>query len=72
MAKGVGKQALEKLEGEAKKIGIKKLLVDISSENIQSINFHKKNGFVECGRFHNMGKKKGKYFDVVWMEKNLL
>lgn len=72
VAKGIGKQALEKLEIEAKKIGVKKLLVDISSENIQSINFHKKNGFVECGWFHNVGKKKGKYFDVVWMEKNLL
>ena len=71
VGKGIGKKALEKLEEEAKKIGIKTLLADISSENIQSINFHKKNGFIECGRFHNVGKKHGKNFDVVWMEKAL-
>jgi L-amino acid N-acyltransferase YncA len=71
VGKGIGKEALKKLEGEAKKIGINKLLADISSENIQSINFHKKNGFTECGRFQKIGKKKGRYFDVVWMEKTL-
>lgn len=71
VGKGIGKKALEKLEEEAKLIGITQLLVDISSENKQSINFHKKNGFKECGRFHKVGKKKGKNFDVVWMEKPL-
>jgi len=71
IGKGIGKEALNKLEQEAKKIGIRRLLADISSENIQSIHFHKKNGFIECGRFHNIGKKKGKNFDVVWMEKTL-
>ena len=71
VGKGTGKIALKKLEEEAKKIGINKLLADISSENLKSINFHKKNGFKECGRFHNVGKKKGKNFDIVWMEKTL-
>jgi len=72
VGKGIGGKALEKLEGEAKKIGIKTLLADISSENMQSIAFHKKNGFTECGRFHHIGKKKGKNFDVVWMQKILV
>jgi phosphinothricin acetyltransferase len=71
VGKGIGRQALQKLEDEAKKIGIKTILADISSENIQSIQFHRKNGFQECGRFHNVGKKKGKQFDVIWMEKTL-
>jgi L-amino acid N-acyltransferase YncA len=71
LGKGIGKQALERLEEEARKRGITTLLADISSENIQSINFHKKNGFQECGRFHAVGKKNGKSFDVVWMEKKL-
>ncbi len=71
VGKGIGKKTLDKLVNEAKKIGIKRLLADISSENIQSIQFHKKNGFNECGRFHCVGKKKGKYFDVIWMEKTL-
>lgn len=72
VGKGVGTKALEKLEEEARERGIRKLLADISSENLQSIQFHKKNGFTECGRFHAVGQKKGKDFDVVWMEKTLL
>jgi len=71
IGKGIGKEALNKLERKAKKIGIKKLLANISSENITSIEFHKKNGFKECGRFHSIGKKKDKHFDIVWMEKTL-
>jgi L-amino acid N-acyltransferase YncA len=69
VGKGIGSAALKKLEEEAKTIGVKTLLADISSENMQSIIFHKKKGFKECGRFHRVGQKKGKYFDVVWMQK---
>ena len=71
IGKGIGKKALNKLQEEAKKIGINKLLANISSENTTSIEFHKKNGFNECGRFHSIGKKKDKHFDIVWMEKTL-
>jgi len=71
IGKGIGKKMLSKLEQEAKKVGINKLLANISSENILSINFHKKNGFKECGRFHEIGKKREKYFDIIWMEKFL-
>jgi phosphinothricin acetyltransferase len=52
-------------------MGVKHLLANISSRNKQSIGFHLKNGFTECGRFHNIGRKKGDYFDVVWMEKEI-
>ena len=36
---------------------------------IRSINFHRKNGCIECGRFKNVGRKKGQVFDTVWMQK---
>jgi L-amino acid N-acyltransferase YncA len=71
VGKGIGSQALQKLEEEAQKMGIKILLANISSENTQSISFHLKRGFQECGRFHKIGTKKGVSFDVVWMEKSL-
>ena len=71
VGKGIGRQALQKLEEEAKKMGINKLLANISSENSYSIEFHKKNGFIECGRFHHIGRKKNRHFDVVWMEKTV-
>ena len=51
--------------------GIRHLLADISSENKESIEFHERNGFTRCGYFNNIGKKFGKPFSVVWMEKEL-
>ena len=71
LGKGIGKEVLIKMEEEAKNMGIKQLLADISSENFISIKFHRKNGFNECGRFHNVGFKFDKNFDVIWMEKIL-
>lgn len=69
--KGFGSMALQRLERDAKKMGIKVLLADISSENRDSINFHLKNGFNQCGLFRNAGFKFEKHFDIVWMEKEL-
>lgn len=40
--KGIGKLALQKLENEASKIGIRTLLASITSENTDSLKFHKK------------------------------
>jgi phosphinothricin acetyltransferase len=69
--KGIGLLALERLETEAKKKEITTILASISSENNGSIAFHKKNGFTECGRFEKIAKKRGKQFDIVWMQKFL-
>lgn len=69
--KGLGKHLLDSLEQGAAAQGIATLLASISSHNPASIAFHKKNGFVECGRFRNVGKKKGQLFDTVWMQKTI-
>lgn len=68
---GLGSLALCKLEEEARKIGIKKLLADVSTENINSINFHIKNGFIEYGRLCDIGNKLGRKFGIVYLVKNL-
>lgn len=67
--KGIGRNLLETLINEARKTGIETLLASISSKNRRSLNFHKKNGFRECGKFLRIGKKFGKDFDVVWMQR---
>jgi phosphinothricin acetyltransferase len=67
--KGLGKMMLKKLESEGKQMGIHIIMANISSENPQSIAFHTKNGFTECGRFPGVGKKFQKAFDMVWMVK---
>ncbi|WP_301665067.1 GNAT family N-acetyltransferase [Methanoculleus frigidifontis] len=65
--RGLGSRMLAHLEREGRKQGIGCILAGISSRNMGSIRFHNKNGFVECGRFRNVGRKRGEFFDVVWM-----
>lgn len=67
--KGLGSKLLNILIDDAKKAGIDTLLVHISSLNEGSIIFHGKHGFNECGRFKEIGRKKGKDFDVIWMQR---
>lgn len=69
--KNLGVRLLDVLCEDAKKKNIKSLLANVSSKNQASLNFHLKHGFVECGRFKDVGMKFGKYFDIVWFQKFL-
>ena len=69
--KGVGKAALVKLEADARERDIAILLASIASENDESIHFHKKNGFRQCGNFEGIIRKFEKRFDMIWMQKSL-
>lgn len=69
--KGLGKMLLGSLVKGAVEKGITNILANISSLNPNSIKFHQKNGFVECGRFKKVGKKNGQEFDTIWMQKML-
>ena len=69
--KGLGTKLLNQLQEYARQNGIYNLLAHISSQNLQSLNFHKKHGFEECGRLKKVGKKFGEEFDVVWVQKFL-
>jgi phosphinothricin acetyltransferase len=69
--KGLCKKLLDSLEKGAREKGITNILANISSLNPNSIKFHLKNGFTECGRFRKIGKKKGQEFDTIWMQKIL-
>jgi len=68
---GAGSLALEIMESEARKRGIRKLLADISTENLTSIDFHVKKGFDEYGRLADIGKKLGRSFGIVYLVKDL-
>lgn len=67
--KGVGTAMQERLLAEAGEKGIDTILAGISSLNPASLAFHKKSGFVECGRLLKIGRKWGRDFDVVWMQR---
>lgn len=72
VGKGIGKNALTKLENDAKSNGIKILLANIASVNERSLIFHSKNGFFKCGEFKNILQKKNKEYSIVWMQKTLI
>lgn len=69
--KGLGSRMLENLCTEAREKKMKNLLANVSSKNEASLNFHLKHGFIECGRFREVGTKFGKYFDIIWLQKSL-
>jgi len=69
--KGLGTELLRRLVTDTKAKGIDTMLASISSYNEGSIRFHLCHGFVECGRFRRVGKKRGRDFDVVWMQRFL-
>ena len=66
---GLGSRVLAMLEADAKSSGVDTFLASISSRNGQSIHFHEKHGFTECGRFRRVGKKFDQDYDIVWMQK---
>ncbi len=70
-AKGIGAKCLSILEQEGKALGVHHLIAEISSENEPSIQFHKKNGFLQVGELKNIGEKFGRKFSVLLMQKTL-
>ena len=69
--KGIGKKLLDYLEKGAREMSLENILASISSLNDGSVEFHRKNGFKDCGLFKDIGSKKGKTFDMVWLQKKL-
>ncbi len=69
--RGSGTMLMEAMIDAAKKRGIVMLLANISSNNTESLLFHEKQGFFECGRMYHVGIKFNEFFDIVWMQKDL-
>ena len=69
---GIGTALLNCLIEDATSKGVDSLVASISSKNDESLAFHRKNGFRECGRFQQAGRKNGQDFDIVWMQRHLV
>lgn len=69
--KGIGKSLLDHLLKKAKERGITSILASVSSLNNESIKFHTKHGFSECGRFSEIGRKKDVPFDVIYFQRKI-
>jgi len=71
VGQNIGGQFLDQIFADAKELGIKHIIAEISSENERSLQFHAKQGFTNCGALKNIGYKLGRHFDVVFMQKDL-
>lgn len=69
--RGVGKKLYEILENLLTQMGYRTMLAIITGENTRSIRFHQALGYTQCGLFHNVGLKFGRWLDVYWLEKQL-
>lgn len=70
--RGLGRQLLEALAGEAQARGVRKLIAVIGdSANAASLGVHRSVGFTEAGVIHACGWKFGRWLDIVLMEKTL-
>jgi L-amino acid N-acyltransferase len=66
--KGIGTQLLAPLIEAARSRELHVIIAAIDGENQVSVRLHARFGFVEVGRFRQVGFKFGRWLDVVYME----
>jgi len=68
---GLGTQLFDKIIHYAEKNNIDNLIAVIASDNVQSIGFHRKQGFQLCGTFNHVGIKNNSDLSIIYMQKYL-
>lgn len=69
--KGIGKALYQQLEKLLTLQGFRKVYAIITTENENSVAFHRAAGFTETARLPGCGFKFGRWYGVTWMEKPL-
>lgn len=69
---GLGGELLERLGVAGKAQGITNLVASVSSLNEDSLSFHRRYGFLECGVIRCAGVKFGKDFDLVLFQRAIV
>lgn len=70
-AKGLAGCLYEKLESLLIQKKITKAIACITSDNIPSLKFHKKNGYQQIAEFTKIGYKFNQWLNIIWLEKEL-
>lgn len=69
--KGIGTLLYSALIDALKKEDVHRLLAGITQPNDASLALHRRFGFKEVGLYTEVGRKFDKYWDVLWLEKQL-
>ena len=69
--RGVGRALIEALLGRARAAGVHVMVAGIDSENVESLRFHERLGFIEVARMPQIGVKFGRWLDLVLVQRIL-
>lgn len=69
--RGLGRRLYETLIAELEGADVHRALGGITLPNEASVALHRAVGFTEIGIFREVGRKFGRYWDVLWMERAL-
>jgi L-amino acid N-acyltransferase YncA len=67
--RGVGRLLLDALVGRAAHAGVHVMVAGVDAANEGSIRFHQRHGFVETARMPEVGRKFGRWLDVVFLQR---
>jgi phosphinothricin acetyltransferase len=67
--KGIGSQLYQELFSLLEREDVHRVVAGIAQPNPASNLLHERFGFKKIGAFTEVGRKFGKYWDVLWMEK---
>ena len=67
--RGVGQALYDRLLAELEAVGVHRAYAGIALPNPTSVVFHERYGYRRVGRFHEVGFKFERYWDVAWYER---
>jgi L-amino acid N-acyltransferase YncA len=65
---GIGSAILADLITRARAIGYRAIVAVIDAEQASSIRLHERHGFVRCAHLRQVGFKRGRWLDVIYLE----
>ena len=68
---GVGRALMEALVERAAAAGKRVIVAAVDAENVGSIRFHERCGFIEVGRLPNIGFKLGRWLTLVLLQRQV-
>jgi phosphinothricin acetyltransferase len=69
--RGVGTLLYQQLFAELRREEVHRAFAAIAQPNPASVALHRRFAFSEVGTLHQVGRKFGKWWDVLWMERAL-